>query len=172
MKKKYFIPAKGIKAAQPNFQFSKQIRVGKISSLLTLVFIMLFSATAWSQVEIALVNRSEKSIYTPVHIHELKIQNNTGQTQQYVLQAEATNCGKKAYSDLDFRILNQQQTETNTFSVPAGASVTFYVETKESVRTKKNTWNCLEIKALSSSGTNPLTSFVLKSFIPDSSKTE
>lgn len=120
-----------------------------IQKLLYLFF--LFSGLAlWSQglTELSVISYSEKPDYERVHMHKLKISNNSAVEKEYRFSINSIPCKNQENIEtvLEYSLLDEKKKPViGAFKVLPKRSKALYLKITKPYNIKLGSWNCIEV---------------------------
>ncbi|MGQ3679494.1 hypothetical protein [Tenacibaculum discolor] len=150
-----------------------------IQKLLYLFF--LFSGlTLWSQglTELSVISHSEKPDYERVHIHKLKIKNNSSVEKRYRFSINNIPCKnqKNIETVLEYSLLDEKKKPiTGVFKVLPKRSKALYLKITKPYNINLGSWNCVEFlvndlqEQMSTQKAAVSSKIIIKTYIPNQS---
>lgn len=143
-----------------------------MKTIATIILVVFSTLNTFSQdaLKLSIIKGTEKPNSETEHFYLLEISNTTNAEITFNISATNKPCNNEQLlqTDLKQEIFNKQKSkQLDVINIQTGKTVEFYVKISRTANAKQNSWNCTEIKAISSNG-NVLSNIItIESLIPN-----
>ncbi|MEM5566033.1 hypothetical protein WNY78_13000 [Psychroserpens sp. AS72] len=142
-----------------------------MKAIITLVFVLLTILSSYGQdLKLSILKGTDKPNSEKEHLYLLGVTNTGNIKMSFSISAINKQCvdEKSSQIDLSHQIMNKYKaTQADQLNLKPGESIEVYVKISRPLNAKLNSWNCTEIKAISSNGNAVSNAIIIESLIPD-----
>jgi uncharacterized membrane protein len=141
--------------------------------VLALCLSLMYSISGFSQqpLKLSVLKGAEFPNSVPENYYLLKITNTDSAELEFTIATDNKGCVNAPLPEVELNqsVLDNLKSNTlNSIKLQSGEELTFYLKIFREVNTPKNRWNCTEVKAVLSNGSQISNALTIESLIPSS----
>ena len=143
-----------------------------MKTIVTIVLICFSALYSYSQgpLKLSIIKGTEKPNTENEHFYLLEISNTSNATTTFNISASDKSCNNTKLQQIEMKqeIIDKQKSKTiNTLNIPSGKTIEFYLKITRPTNARQNSWNCTEVKAVTSNGILLSNIITIESLIPN-----